>query len=620
MTTFKEKLKTLLRDKNPEFWSLLPEATLKESDFTELLTYSNLRKKALTQLPAMQPWKELRIALVGGYSLFPLSELIEQYLSAYQIKVEIFKGDFDNYYSEILEENSELYSFKPDAVLILPSGLRCRYLGSLLDPLEQQKQAAEAIIKELSNLAQKVSTLAKCEVFLGNFLPVTRCDLGKLRHQKLGGDYAFRNWVNMHLGLSLPNKIHILDLDFLATQLGSLRSEDPKAWFESKQIGSPALLMAIAKNFAHKIHRLKTPAKKVLVTDLDDSVWGGVIGDDGMEGIEIGSTSPRGEAYQNFQRYILGLQKNGFLLGVCSKNDYEKAIEPFESHPEMVLRKENIVSFKANWSPKSDNIKQMAQELNLGLDSFVFIDDNPAEIEIVRSFLPQVSTILLSGDPAHYPALLQDSGYFELNALTEEDTLRTQQYQSEVQFNKELELSTDMDSFLNSLNMEAVISEFKDIDIPRITQLTNKSNQFNLTTKRRTENEMREIMKSEQHVAFSVRLKDKLADHGLISVVIGEKVNDTMMVDTWLMSCRVLRRQVEEEIINEITRLAKEKGCKSVTGVFLPTAKNQMVAELYPKFGFKSVVDKPSFYVKDLEGHESHPTKIKVIRRAYERN
>ena len=292
--------------------------------------------------------------------------------------------------------------------------------------------------------------------------------------------------------------------------------------------------------------------------DLDNTLWGGVVADDGIEGIEIGDTSPRGEAFKAFQKYIATLKERGTLLAVASKNDYAVAAEVFEKHPEMVLRMDDLVSFKANWEPKSENIRQMAAELNLGLDSFAFVDDNPAEIDIVRQFVPEVETILLGPDAADYVAQLQDCRLFEPRNITAEDAERTSQYQSEVQRQALAASVTDMGAYLRSLEMKGTITEFTPVDVPRLSQLINKSNQFNLTTRRRTEADILALMKDPDYAGFSVRLKDRFGDHGLISIVIGRQEGATMLVDTWLMSCRVLKRQVEDEVLNELARLAQE--------------------------------------------------------------
>jgi len=344
-----------------------------------------------------------------------------------------------------------------------------------------------------------------------------------------------------------------------------------------------------------------------------------VVADDGLEGIELGDTSPRGEAFKAFQKYIASLKQRGVLLAVCSKNDLARAMEPFEKHPEMVLRLPDIVSFKANWEPKSENIRRMAPELNLGLDSFVFVDDNPAEIDIVRQFVPEVTTILLGPDPAEYVAQLQDCRLFEPDNITAEDGERTSHYRAEAG-RKALEATvTDMDSYLESLEMEGTLSEFTGVDAPRLSQLINKSNQFNLTTRRRSEAEVLAVMNDPNFIGFSARLKDRFGDHGLISIVIGEKKGDTLKIDTWLMSCRVLKRQVEEIMLNELVRLAKLRGCQRLEGVYLPTSKNEMVRDFYVRMGFVVTAELENGREFELPLATIQPvqTKIKITRQAY---
>jgi FkbH-like protein len=478
------------------------------------------------------------------------------------------------------------------------------------------------VVNSLLDLARTLHERTRAEVILSNFALPARHDLGSYRSRTLGSDWSFRKWVNLELGLSAPPYVHICDLEFLAHRLGGIAAHDPRGWFESKQPGSPALLAELAREVAHLIASLRRAPKKVLVLDLDNTLWGGVIADDGMEGIEIGDTSPRGEAFKAFQRYIASLKQRGTLLAVCSKNDRAKAEQAFLEHPEMVLRMEDFVAFKANWEPKSENLRQMAAELNLGLDSFAFVDDNPAEIEIVRQFAPEVATILLGPDPSDYVAQLQDCRLFEPRNITSEDVERTAAYQSEAK-RKELQSSvTDMDSYWQTLEMEAAISEFKPMDVQRLAQLINKSNQFNLTTRRRTEADIQALMDNPAYIGYSVRLKDRFGDHGLISIVIGHQAGDVMEVDTWLMSCRVLKRQVEDEVLNELARLAHARKCARIKGVYLPTAKNEMVRDFFGNMGFTLTAEDENSreFQLALEEFKPRPTRIKITRRAYESN
>ena len=489
-------LKNLLLKNDPEFWAQLKMLTRSARDFEELFLLSSLRKKAHARKlePSKPPKERLRLAILGGYSLYPLHEFIEHLCEVENHPVELWQGDYDNYISEIMDDDSGLYAFAPQVVFMLPAERRCAYTGKLTDPREMQQAEAQRVVDSLLELARKLNEKTGAEVITTNFMLPARHDLGAYRSRTLGSDWSFRQWVNLELGLAAPAYLHICDWAYLANRHGGLAARDERAWFESKQPCSPALLVELAREAAHLILSLKRAPKKVLVLDLDNTLWGGVVADDGLDGIELGDTSPRGEAFKAFQKYISSLKQRGVLLAVCSKNDFAKAAEPFEKHPDMVLKMEDIVCFKANWEPKSENIRAMAPELNLGLDSFVFVDDNPAEIEIVRQFAPEVTTILLGPDPSDYVGQLADSRLFEPRSITSEDAERTNQYRSDTQ-RKALEASvTDMASYLESLQMEGVVSEFTPVDVPRLSQLINKSNQFNLTTHRRSEAEVTSVM------------------------------------------------------------------------------------------------------------------------------
>jgi len=618
------EIKALLLKGNSEFWDRLAVATREASGFEELFALSTLRKKAhARQLarPGVVPDK-IRLALLGGYSLYPFRELLEHICEMEGFPCELWLGEFDNYISEITDESSGLYAFAPQVVLLLPSENRCKYPGKLTDPREMQQAEARRVVDSLLELARTLHERSRAEVILTNFMLPARHDLGAYRSRTLGSDWSFRKWANLELGLNAPPYLHICDLEFLAHRLGGIEAHDARGWFESKQPCSPALLADLAREVAHLIGSLRRAPKKLLILDLDNTLWGGVIADDGIEGIEIGDTSPRGEAFKAFQKYIASLKERGTLLAVCSKNDHAKAEEVFLKHPEMVLRMDDFVSFKANWEPKSENIRQMAAELNLGLDSFAFVDDNPAEIEIVRQFVPEVATILLGPDPSEYVAQLQDCRLFEPRNITTEDVERTASYHSEAKRKALFATVTDMGAYLQSLEMEASISEFGPMDVQRLAQLINRSNQFNLTTQRRTEGDILALTKDPDYIGFSVRLKDRFGDHGLISIVIGKKAGETMEVDTWLMSCRVLKRQVEDEVLNELARLAKARGCTKIEGVYLPTAKNEMVRDFYGSMGFTLTAEGENSreFELALEKFKPLPTHIKIIRRAYESN
>jgi FkbH-like protein len=613
-------LKRCLDSSDPAFGSELRARTREASEFSEVLQLSTIRRRGIEKGLLARPEKTRRVALIGGANLHPLVDFIEHFATVLgEMHCEFWVGDYDNYHPEIIAEESPLYDFRPDTVLLLPPERRCVYNGPLASSRAEQEEAGRSVASELLALCSTIHARSGAEIVIGNFRLSPYFDPGPMRSANLISDYAFCKFVNLEIGARLPAYAHLCDIEFLSNRRGNLSGVDDRRWFESKQPFAAGLLVDVAREYAHILTHLGSAPKKVLVLDLDNTIWGGVIGDDGLDGIELGTTSPRGEAYRDFQLCLLELSKRGVLLAVCSKNDFEIAVEPFEKHPEMVLRLKDIVCFKANWEPKSDNIRQIAQELNLGLDSMVFLDDNRAEIEIVNQFVPEVATIWAGDDPSEFAAKLKDSRFFELRSVTVEDVQRVQQYKQESERQRLLSASTDMAAYRDSLEMVGIIRRFDRLDAPRIAQLISKSNQFNLTTRRRTESEVLGILDDEQVSAFTMRLSDRFGDHGLIAVVVGNARGEDLVIDTWLMSCRVLKRQVEEEVLNEIVRLARDRGCTRVTGYYIPTAKNGMVRDLYPKMGFAHLREEcgTQVYQLDVGPYQMIQTKINMKKETY---
>jgi FkbH-like protein len=611
------QLKEKLAASDADFWPSLAQAVGQNCGFDVRMQLANLARRARARkLDASQTPERLRLALLGGYTLQPLGTLVELSALAAGFETTLFLGEYDSHVAEILDARSGLYAFQPQVIFILPADRQCRSAAGFGAPLEDQRREVLRCRDELLDLCSVAHERSGADILLANYLLPERFDLGGARVRTLASDYTFRKAVNLELGLAAPGYVRICDIEFLGARRGGLASRDDRLWFESKQPGSPVLLVDLADEIAQVIRTLRRSPKRVLVCDLDHTLWGGVIGDDGIDGVELGDTSPRGEAFKAFQQYIVSLKERGILLAVASKNDPDVAAAMIDNHPEMVLRMKDFVSVKANWGPKSESLRAMAAELSLGLDSFVFIDDNPAEIEIVRQFVPEVTGLLLGPDPSEYRALLADSRLFEPQVLTAEDRDRTLLYQQETARVALSGASTDMDSYLQSLQMEATVSSLAAEDVPRTAQLINKSNQFNLTTVRRSEAQVSALVRSPTHLCFTTRLRDRFGDYGLICVVVLRRAEDVLEVDTWLMSCRVLNRQVEELTLNEIMRRAQKRGVGEVHGEYIPTAKNRMVAELYPRLGF-SLVDAQaghSTYAMATAGYEPRPTRISTKR------
>jgi FkbH-like protein len=387
-------------------------------------------------------------------------------------------------------------------------------------------------------------------------------------------------------GMCREGRAIVWDMESLAGRVGSAHWFDPRLQHHAKIPFSLNATMPAADDLASVIAAATSRNRRALVLDLDNTIWGGVIGDDGLNGIVVGQGSAAGEAFLAVQRAALDLRSRGIALAICSKNDDANAREPFQKHPDMLLREEHIAVFTANWQDKATNIRAIAEDLNLGLQSIAFLDDNPAERERVRQVLPEVAVIEAGDDPAQYAGRLLGSGYFEHLPLTSEDLARAADYQANAERSTLMARAENYDDYLLSLEMTMTWSPFDALGRARISQLINKSNQFNLTTRRYTEQDIERIELSSTHRGFQIRLKDRFADNGMISVLVVERKETTWLIDTWLMSCRVLKRGVEGAVLNTLVSLAREEGIQWLAGDYVPTAKNGMVATHYQDLGF----------------------------------
>jgi FkbH-like protein len=389
--------------------------------------------------------------------------------------------------------------------------------------------------------------------------------------------------------------VDLLDVNSWASAEGLREWHNPVLWHKAKQEVSPPAGPMYGELVGRLLAAQQGRSFKCLVLDLDNTLWGGVIGDDGLEGIRLGQGSGIGEAYVAFQRYLRDLTRRGVILAVCSKNDEATALEPFNKHPEMILKRSNIACFTANWNDKASNIKEIAKQLNIGLDSLVFVDDNPFERNQVRSELPMVAVPELPEDPALYPGCLAAAGYFESVALTQDDLARSEQYQKNLAREKAQASFTDISEYLKSLDMEMIWGPFDPLSLPRVTQLINKTNQFNLTTRRYSEEDTRRFAGDLKSVTLRCRLTDRFGDNGIIGIMIAlEQKNGDWNVDTWLMSCRVLGRGVEKSMLDLLAQEVSNRGGQRLIGLYIPTAKNGMVKNHYADLGFDPLDSEPN--------------------------
>lgn len=529
---------------------------------------------------------KINLGFISNATTTLLSPLLSGTALSFKINLKIHETDF-NQVAQAAFTNIDIFDGQRiDAILVALDfrGLPYKsYIGEEQAAENNLLECYEYIKKIVLSLHDKYST----KIILQNIAMTDEHLYGSYENKLVGSLPWLITKLNSKLFELDKEFLHIVDIATLASKLGLENWHDPKLW----NIGKIPFAQEFAPIYSNYICRIlaaiKGKSRRCLILDLDHTLWGGVIGDDGLEGIKLGNGDPTGEAYVHFQKLILKLRDRGVVLAVCSKNEDKVARLPFKKHPEMVIKESDIAVFQANWSDKASNIKAISEYLNLGLDSMVFVDDNPAERMQVRKELPEVAVPELPGDQALYGKTLLAAGYFEAVMFSDEDRKRADYYQGNAERAAIMSNSSDMASYLKSLEMEINFKPFDVIGRPRITQLINKSNQFNLTTKRYDENQVKSMESDTGLYTLQVRLKDIFGDNGMISVIICKISETNWEIDTWLMSCRVLGRSVEISVLQEIIKSAKKSGAKYLIGTYIPTERNIIVKEHYRNLGFK---------------------------------
>jgi FkbH-like protein len=527
----------------------------------------------------------LRLAILGGPTTIQLRQLLELFLAGEGIVAEIYEAEYGLFRHEILTPGSGLDRFAPEIVFLATGARDVTRLPPPDADAAAVEQFAETELADWMQLWETAKSRWNATLIQNNFDPPPDRVFGHytLRHPAASENYLTR--LNSMLAAA-PGYVVLHDLQSLAAEAGAVSWFDPRFYHEFKMPCGAECLPGYAHSVVSLLRSISGRSKKVLALDLDNTLWGGVVGDVGPGGIKFGQGSGEGEAFLAFQRYAKELSQRGIVLAVCSKNDPEKAREPFERRADMVLRMSDISAFVANWNNKADNLRAVADRLELGLDSIVFVDDNPAERALVRRFVPQVAVPDLPEDPSGYIAALARHRYFETTTFTREDSARARYYFDNSRRKELAAVAPDLEAFLASLRMKMKVEPINDLNIERSTQLINKSNQFNLTTRRYTLAEVRGLIESLEWRTLTFSLRDELGDNGLISVIVLRKQGDALAIDTWLMSCRVLQRGVEQFARNELVDLCRAEGCVRLLGTYLPTAKNSLVVDHFAKLGF----------------------------------
>ncbi len=588
-------------------------------DFTRTNALDEMvRRKYADMPPAGAGTRPVRLAVLGSSTLAHLLPAIRVAGLRRNIHVSTYENNYGQYLQELMDDGSDLHRFKPTTVLF---AFDAYHLTQGLHAALSQADADAALADAMARIEQCWTLASRafgCPILQQAALDVFAPLLGNNEHRLPGSRHRFIGRLNEALRRSADaHGVDIVALDDAALRDGVNTWHDPALWHRSKQEVTPALAPTYGDMVGRLIAARQGRSYKCLVLDLDNTLWGGVIGDDGLDGIVLGQGSPMGEGFSSVQEYAKELARRGVILAVSSKNDEANALEPFEKHPEMVLRRPDIASFRANWQNKADNIRAIAADLNIGLDSLVFLDDNPFERNLVREELPMVAVPEVpDDDPSRVASVLADAGYFESLVLTPEDLERTAQYQENRARDELRAGATDMESYLRALDMRMIWNRFDRVGLQRVVQLINKTNQFNLTTRRHTESDVEAIMADAHSFGLQIRLLDRFGDNGIIAIVIGRTTAPGVVgIDTWLMSCRVLGRGVERTTLNLVAEQARLIGAHTLQGDYIPTKKNGMVREHYTKLGFTQSQlhdDGSSIAVLDLRSFVPEPTFIHV--------
>jgi len=547
-------------------------------------SFNQLKRNLKSDLTALPSFK---IAVVGDTATQLLCTAIRGMGVERGYNIDLFEAEYNQVERQLLDPTSDLYKFNADFIVIFQSTHKLGEHHSMLST-EQQATLADERINFLASVCENPALAGKKIIYF-NYPEIEDTVFGSYAN-KVGSSFTYQvrklNFELMRLSQQYQN-LFICDIAALQNKLGRDFMFAANVYTSTEMILSMDALPYVASRVMDIVCAVKGQFKKCLILDLDNTVWGGVIGDDGLEGIQLGHGLGIGKAFTEFQMWVKKLKQRGIIICVASKNNEETAKEPFEKHPDMVLKLDDIAVFQANWETKVDNIRTIQSILNIGFDSMVFLDDNPFERNMVRENIKGITVPELPEDPAEYLEYLYSLNLFETASYSNLDKDRTKQYQVEAQRVSLSKTFTNEADFLKSLNMVSVVSGFTKFNTPRVAQLSQRSNQFNLRTVRYTDADIEALANDPNVIDLSFTLEDKFGDNGLIAVIIMKPLDkETLFVDTWFMSCRVLKRGMENFTLNTMVEKAKAAGYKKIIGEYLPTPKNKMVENHYTGLGF----------------------------------
>lgn len=573
------------------------------------------RKAIRRELLSQEHLMEKHIAVLGGSTTHDIKEILELFLLQQGIQPLFYESEYAQYWQDAVFENMELERFQPDIVFIHTSNRNISRFPELTDSEDEVEALLAGQLEHFTVMWDKLAETYHCPVIQNNFeYPFYRF-MGNQDVSNIHGRVSFINRLNM--GFAEYAQAHaqffINDINYQSALYGLEQWSDPFYWYMYKSALCMDAVPVLAFNVSNIIKSLFGKNKKALALDLDHTLWGGIVGDDGVENLEIGQETSKGQAYAEFQQYLKQLQKQGILLNIVSKNEYGNALAGL-NHPQMVLKPDDFIVVKADWEPKSRNLVQIAEELALLPESFVFVDDNPAEREIIRQQVPGTAVPEME-NVEQYICAIDHAGYFEMTNLSSDDLKRSDMYKENIARIRQQNSFDNYEDYLLSLEMKAVIRSFEPVYESRIAQLTNKSNQFNLTTKRYTQDEIAQMAEDANYITLYGRLEDCFGDNGIVSVVIGRIQNRELHIILWLMSCRVLKRDMEYAMMDILVRTCREKDISMIYGYYYPTAKNGMVKDFYGLLDFQKIQDDADGNSKwQFEVTDRYQGKNKVIK------
>ncbi len=573
-----------------------------------------LRRQLLEELDE-QAAVTKKIAILGGSTTNDIRLILELFLLNEGIRAEFYESEYNQFYQDAMFSNPELETFEPDVIYIHTSNRNIDKYPDVSMSEDDIDVLLEGEADKYTKMWDHLAETYHCPVIQNNFEYPSYRLLGNRDVSDIHGATNFITRLNQKFYeyTQTHEKFYINDINYVSACYGLDRWSDPFYWHMYKYACAVPAIPELAFNLSKIIKAIFGKNKKGFVLDLDNTLWGGVIGDDGVENIEIGQESSLGQVYAEFQSYLKQHKQLGIVLNVDSKNDYENAIRGLE-HPEGILKKDDFIEIRANWEPKSQNFAEIADALNLFPDSLVYLDDNPAERANVTGQLPGVSAPELDR-VEDYIRILDRSGFFENVGLSEDDLKRNEMYKENLERRQQQAAFASYDEYLLSLEMKAEIKPFEDIYMARIAQLTNKSNQFNLTTRRYSQADIEAMACDPDYITLYGRLEDKFGDNGVVSVVIGKQNGEKLDIILWLMSCRVLKRDMEYAMMDALVKQSQERGIKQISGYYYPTAKNGMVKDFYSLQGFEKICEEESGDTSwSLQISDKYTDKNKVIK------